>query len=119
MSSTEERIVKLLHDVIAYSQEAIDTCAPLSRDEFADDRVVQHAVAYAVIVLGEALRQAERLDPTLADDIPDLRDVVDTRKCIVHGYESVNVRLLWDIVADDLPPFTELVAEAIERRTSA
>lgn len=35
--------------------------------------------------------------------IPDLRDIVDTRNRVIHGYHVINYLLLWDIVQDDIP----------------
>lgn len=35
--------------------------------------------------------------------IPDLRDIVDTRNRVIHGYDDINYLLLWDIVQDDIP----------------
>jgi uncharacterized protein with HEPN domain len=113
--STQREIAKLLLDVSNACQEVVDYCATTSRDEFVADRTLQHVIAHLVIVTGEALRRAERLDPTLASTIPQLRDVIDTRNRIVHGYDSINYDLLWDIAIDDIPPLIDVVAYVLYR----
>jgi uncharacterized protein with HEPN domain len=56
-----------------------------------------------VEIVGEALRQAELSEPELSLRLPELRDVVNTRNRITHGYDTVNYSYLWDIVEVDIP----------------
>ncbi|HEV2072559.1 MAG TPA: HepT-like ribonuclease domain-containing protein [Thermomicrobiales bacterium] len=42
--------------------------------------------------------------------IPELRDIVNTRNRITHGYNAVNFNLLWDIVPDDIAPLRDSMA---------
>ena len=37
------------------------------------------------------------------------------RNRLVHGYDAVDLRVLWDTVTDDLPPLIQALAEAIAR----
>jgi uncharacterized protein with HEPN domain len=94
---------KLLHDAASASGEAIQLCADISRDELRQNRTLQLAVQKLIEIVGEALRQAEVIEPALVMDLPDLRDVVDTRNRLVHGYSTVDYGLLWDITNDELP----------------
>jgi uncharacterized protein with HEPN domain len=91
-------------------------CRDQSREGFLADRTLNIVVAHLTLTIGEAMRQAERTDPTLNEHIPQLRDIVDTRNRIVHGYDRVNYHLLWDIVQDDIPPLSttldQLIAQA-------
>jgi uncharacterized protein with HEPN domain len=89
-----EAIAKRLHDTLAACNELQRIGQRHSRDEFLDDYILQLAVWKLVEIVGEALRQAERLDPTVAGDIPELRRIVDTRNRITHGYDSVDSNLL-------------------------
>lgn len=68
-----------------------------------------NVIAHLAIVIGEALRRAERLDGSLAESIPQIRDVIDTQNRIVHGYDSINYELLWDIAIEDVSPLKHLV----------
>lgn len=56
-----------------------------------------------VEIVGEALRQAEEGDRETVNAIPELRSVVNTRNRLVHGYDSVDYGLLWDIVQRRVP----------------
>lgn len=45
-------------------------------------------------IVGEALHQAERTDLAVAQRVPELRDIVNTRNRITHGHDSVSFALL-------------------------
>lgn len=107
--SIERETVKLLLDVSDACQEVVDYCTGISQATFLTNRTLQHVIAHLAIVIGEALRRAERLDGSLTESIPQLRDVIDTRNRIVHGYDSINYSLLWDIATDDIVPLKNVV----------
>jgi len=81
-----------------------------------DDRMFQLASRKLIEIVGEALRQAEISDPKLVDSISDLRAIVNTRNRIVHGYNSINYSLLWDIIQIEMPPL-KLLLDNLLRET--
>ena len=44
-----------------------------------------------------------RADPALAVLIPDLARIVAFRNVLIHGYATVDDRLVWGVVERDLP----------------
>lgn len=112
--SIQRETAKLLLDVSNACQEVLDYCGNISQETFLVDRTMQHVIAHLVIVIGEALRRVDRLDRSLDVAIPQLRDVIDTRNRIVHGYDSINYELLWDIAIDDIPPLKHAVDQLID-----
>jgi uncharacterized protein with HEPN domain len=104
---------KRLPDARSACDEVMAYCQGRTRNAFLADRTLNIVVAHLTLTIGEAMRQAERTDPTLIDHIPQLRDIVDTRNRIVHAYDRVNYSLLWDIVQDDLPPLQETLARLL------
>lgn len=95
---------KRLHDAAQACAELQEITADRTKEEFLVERLRKLAVWKLIEVVGEALRQAEMIDDSLNRSIPDLRQIVDTRNRIAHGYDSVNFSLLWDIVQDEIPP---------------
>lgn len=68
----------------------------------------RHAMAQAAVerkfeVIGEALNQLAKLDPSMALRIPDLPQIVAFRNQLIHGYALVNVDTVWNIVQNALP----------------
>jgi uncharacterized protein with HEPN domain len=53
-------------------------------------------------IVGEALNQLARIDPGTASAIPDLPRIVAFRNVLIHGYASVDDRLVSGVIATNL-----------------
>jgi len=72
---------------------------------FADyqaDEFLRSAVERQFEIIGEALSQLQRIDPATAAGIPELSRIVAFRNVLIHGYASVDNRLVWGIVEGNL-----------------
>ncbi len=65
--------------------------------------MLRSAVERQFEIIGEALNHAEIEQPELATLIPDLRRIVGLRNRIIHGYDSVDDQLLWQMVHVHVP----------------
>ena len=65
------------------------------------------AVVRLVEIIGEAARAVSEPTRTQFPEV-SWRQIVGTRDRLIHGYEEVDLDILWTIVTDDLPV---LVAE--------
>jgi uncharacterized protein with HEPN domain len=70
--------------------------ADRSREEFDHDDVLQYAILHAIALIGEA---ATRLSPEFRQTHGEIpwRDIIGTRNRIIHGYDQVNLDIVWDI----------------------
>jgi uncharacterized protein with HEPN domain len=53
-------------------------------------------------IIGEALNRIGRDEPSILDKIREYRNIVSFRNILVHGYDSIDNRIVWGIVKDDL-----------------
>jgi uncharacterized protein with HEPN domain len=74
---------------------------------------VTYAVNWLLMILGEALTVATREDPDLEQAIPDARSAIGLRNRIVHGYDSVDDRIIWHVVQDNLPRIRAQIEAAL------
>lgn len=74
-----------------------------SWEDFRADRQCQDAVVRRLEVLGEAAR---RVSEAARASLPRLpwRQVVGMRNRMVHEYDRVDLAVVWETVARDLPP---------------
>ena len=107
-------IAKWLHDALPACDEIQAFAAGRSRSQFLDDRGLQLVIWKLTEIVGEALRQAEIAELLLSVQIPELRDIVNTRNRITHGYNAVNFNLLWDIVSNDSEPLQDRLAAMLQ-----
>jgi uncharacterized protein with HEPN domain len=81
--------------------------------DFRNDLLLQSAVERQFITIGEALQQALRIQPELANSISESRRIVNFRNVIVHGYAVVVPDTVWGVVESDLPKLQEEVAKLL------
>jgi uncharacterized protein with HEPN domain len=95
---------KLLWD----TRRAAERVAHFTRGKtFADyqmDDLLRSGVERQLAIVGEALNQLRRIDPTIAKGIHQLPRIVGFRNVLVHAYASVDSRIVWGIVEVDLDP---------------
>lgn len=60
--------------------------------------MLRSAVERQLEIVGEALGQAAHDDDSVADKIPALPRIVALRNRVIHGYDSVDNEIVWDIV---------------------
>ncbi|MEK6780202.1 MAG: HepT-like ribonuclease domain-containing protein [Bacteroidota bacterium] len=63
--------------------------------------MLRQAVERNIEIIGEALNNALKLNPSLP--ISNARKIVDTRNRIIHGYDEVEDVVVWSIVIKHLP----------------
>ena len=74
----------------------------------APERVARFtAVERQFEIIGEALNQLARIDPDTADVIPELPRIVAFRNILIHGYASVDNRLVWGVIEGNLGSLRE------------
>lgn len=71
--------------------------------EYEADRLLRSAVERQFEIVGKAIGRAAQEDDTLASRFPELRKIVGLRNRLIHGYESVDDEIIWDIVQTKLP----------------
>ena len=99
-----------MQDVLEYSREAVAMCRGRARADLDRDRMLNLAVVRLLTIIGEAAGRITQEKRAQSPEIPWPR-IVGMRNRLIHGYEEVDLDVVWDVVTDDLPP---LIA-ALER----
>ncbi len=77
---------------------------------YQSDELLRSAVERQFEILGEALKQLSRIDPKTAEKIPELARIVAFRNLLIHGYASVDDRLVWGVVESRVEPLLDVIA---------
>jgi uncharacterized protein with HEPN domain len=72
-------------------------------DAYLNDAMLRAAVEREFEIIGEAMTQLAKLDASLAARISEYRNIIGFRNILIHGYASVNNRLVWGVVETQLP----------------
>jgi uncharacterized protein with HEPN domain len=115
--SIDQRAAKRLHDALTAGLELLSYCHGRTQQEFEADRTLQLVVERLIEIIGEALHQAEVIEPAIGDRVHRLRDIVGTRNRLIHGYADVNYSLIWDMVVDHVPDLVETLDGLLNEQT--
>jgi len=109
---TQERDESLYMADLQSAVERILRYTSGGRDEFFADPMRQDAVIRNLEVMGEAVR-VRRISTATRDAHPGVpwRQIAATRDRVIHGYFSVDLEIVWEIVASELPRLREALRE--------
>jgi uncharacterized protein with HEPN domain len=96
---------ELLRDMLD-AINAIEGYASSSYEEFVEDEKTQDAIMFNLVVLGEAANRIPADFQAQHSKIP-WSSIIGTRNIIVHGYDQVKLRIVWDIIQKDLHSLRE------------
>jgi uncharacterized protein with HEPN domain len=98
---------------IADSIAAIESYVTAGRDTFMRERLIQDAVIRNFEIIGEAAGQLSSVVRSRSGF--DWTKVIAFRNRLIHGYWSVDLLLVWDVVENEMPRLktevTRLLAE--------
>ncbi len=87
--------------------------------DYGADALLRAAVERQFEIIGEALRQVVRLDPSLASRISDSHRIIAFRNRLIHGYASVSNEVVWGVLEASLPTLRREVQALLEEPESA
>jgi uncharacterized protein with HEPN domain len=95
-----------LWQMLDHSREAIAMAEGRSRADLNSDRMLCLALTRLVEIIGEA---ANRVSSDFQGQHPHIPwgQIIGLRNRLVHGYDSINLDVLWQIIAEDLPSLIE------------
>ncbi len=103
-----------LRQMLEHIDEAINIAKGRSQNDLGTDRVFFLALLKLVEIVGEAATRVSGPVQTAHPEIP-WRELIGTRNRLIHGYDSVDHNILWDIVTADFPPLAMQVRAALKQ----
>lgn len=85
----------------------------MNRETWIGDTKTQSVVERRFEIIGEALNRLQQVEPMVAERIPRLREVVDFRNLLIHGYAAVIPDRVRDYAESDLPELHRIVQALI------
>jgi uncharacterized protein with HEPN domain len=84
-----------------------------SFEDYTVDPMLRSAVERQFEIVGEALNQLLKIDPSTAAQIADYRKIIAFRNILIHGYAVVLNELVWGIVETRVPGLLETVEQLL------
>lgn len=90
-----EKMIKIIDKLQNYVQK-------FDYDQFSRNNMLVEACVFNLGQLGET---ANKIDEEYEEAHPEIpwRQIYGLRNRIIHDYEGINLKLIWEIIQDDLP----------------
>jgi len=98
--------VRLRH-MLDHAQEALSMVSGKQRQDLTKNRILELALVRLIEIIGEAAGRVSSEGQNKYSSIP-WTQIIGMRNRLVHGYDQVDLDVLWDTMEFDLPP---LIAE--------
>ena len=109
-----DQAAKYLWDARRAAERIARFTAGRDYDAYLSDEMLRSAVERQFEIVGEAFAGLRRVDPGLAAGIPDLPRIVAFRNVLIHGYATVDDRLVWGVVEANLPGLLGLLTRMLD-----
>ena len=100
--SRPENVVRLRH-MLDHACEAVAMAAGKASNDLHADRKLNLALVRLLEIVGEAASRTPLDERARYAEIP-WSQIVGLRNRLIHGYDSVDFEILWQIINHDLPP---------------
>lgn len=100
-----------LWDARQAAERVVEFVAGRTWHDYETDVLLRSAVERQFEIVGEALNKLHQADAALAAEIADLPRIVAFRNVLIHGYATIDDRLVWEIATER----TALLAETLGR----
>lgn len=102
-----------LEDILTAANKVLKYTKGLSYDDLIDNDLVSDAVIKNILVIGEATKN-------ISDEIREANPHVEWRKMagmrdmMIHGYFSINYRIVWDVVQNKIPALKKQMEQLLK-----
>ena len=106
---------KLLWDAHQAAERIARFTASKNLADYESDDYLRSAVERQFEIVGEALNQLSRLDPETAASIAGLPRMVAFRNVLIHGYASIDHRIVWGVIEANLHALRASLSELLSQ----
>lgn len=83
-------------------------------DDYQGDELLRSAVERQFEIIGEAFGRLRQIDSGTAQTIAELPRIVAFRNILIHGYATVDDRLVWGVVQTHLEPLRGVLMRLLQ-----
>lgn len=113
-----KKVARPYFELIERALSRIERYRPSDEATFLADSMIQDAVMMRLQEIGENLARIRRLDESWFDGQapPSWHKLIGLGNVVSHGYESIDFKVIWHIVMEELPAFAGSIEAAKTRR---
>jgi len=86
-------------------------------EDYSSDELLRSGVERKLEIVGESLNRIKRDEPDLLQQIPEYRAIISFRNILVHGYDTIDDRIVWGIIEEELGALLDAVDTLLQQKT--
>jgi uncharacterized protein with HEPN domain len=102
-----------IKQILDHAREAVAMIAGKTFKDLCNERMLELALVRLVEITGEAAARVSKETQTKYVEIP-WRDIIGMRNRLIHGYDSIDLSVLWDTVELDFSVLIKQLEKVLE-----
>ena len=102
----------VVQKMLTHAEKLTVYCDGCAYNDFLADTKLVDACVFNLSQIGELCRAVDDAYARAHSEIP-WREMYGLRNRIIHDYEGVNLRLVWEIISEDVPVLMEALEKLI------
>jgi uncharacterized protein with HEPN domain len=107
---------KFLYDIKQATDLLDEFAQGKTFQDYVKDALLRSAIERQFEIIGEALSQLAKIDPSTASEISDHQRIIAFRNILIHGYAQVDDRVVWNVLATKLPGLKCQVTALLDKK---
>jgi uncharacterized protein with HEPN domain len=103
----ETEVLKHLRDIQDAASAIRRFVRGKSLQDYSQDELLRSGVERKFEIIGEALNRIKQCAPNILDRIAEHRSVISFRNILIHGYDTIDDRVVWGVIQEDLDNLLE------------
>lgn len=104
-----------LRHMLDHAREAVELSRDCTLEDIREQRIMNLALVRLIEIIGEAATRVSESMRSKHADIP-WREIIAMRNRVIHGYDSVDFKVLFDVIQLDLPPLIESLTRVLNEK---
>jgi uncharacterized protein with HEPN domain len=104
-----------MRQMLEHAREAVEMSTGRTRSDLENDRMLQLALTRLVEIVGEAAARVSETGREQHLCIPWYQ-ILGLRNRLAHGYDAIDLNILWDIIQADLPMLITELENILEQK---
>lgn len=109
----DERTRKIIQTIIKHCNIIEDTIKYFGEEKFDESLIFQNAVLTPVTQIGELVKRISEEFRGKHSEIP-WRNIAGMRDIVVHGYETIDKKILWNVAKTEIPKLKMFCLEILK-----
>lgn len=103
------------HDILESIKRIREYVNDMTFEDFTKNMEKQDSVMRRLEIIGEAVKRLPEEWRKLNTNIP-WKQISGTRDWLIHGYDEVNLEIIWNIIEKDLDPLEKQIKMIVGKR---